>query len=148
MIIQTSNQLDLNRRYLSCPGHLYIYLYTYDTNMAARDEAMENSDFCHQCNGTGQLLCCDGCVNSYHISCLNPPLDPAGPPEGRWFCPSCTMKGLINVLLNGIDKIPQQDFQLPVSMSGATPDVAPNHTSKLMVVVGEFVQLKWMSNII
>jgi hypothetical protein len=74
---------------------------------------MENHDFCHQCNGTGQLLCCDGCANSYHFSCLNTPLDPANPPEGQWFCPSCTMKGPIGVLINDIDKALERDFQLP-----------------------------------
>ena len=34
-----------------------------------------------------QLLLCDGCDDSYHTFCLNPPLDKI--PEGDWFCPTC-----------------------------------------------------------
>lgn len=77
-----------------------------------RNETMENNDFCRQCGRNGQLLCCDGCVNSYHFSCLSPPLDPANPPEGQWFCPSCEMSGPLGVLLDDLDKAPQRDFLL------------------------------------
>ena len=33
------------------------------------------------------MLLCDGCDDSYHTFCLNPPLDKI--PEGDWFCPTC-----------------------------------------------------------
>lgn len=38
----------------------------------------------------GELLCCDGCINSYHRWCLTPPLLEV--PKGKWFCDSCQHK--------------------------------------------------------
>ena len=36
----------------------------------------------------GQLLCCEMCPASYHLKCLDPPLDKV--PRGDWHCPDCT----------------------------------------------------------
>ncbi|KAE8355263.1 hypothetical protein BDV28DRAFT_155566 [Aspergillus coremiiformis] len=83
-----------------------------------RDNSEENNDFCRECNGSGQLLCCDGCVNSFHFSCLNPPLDPANPPEGDWFCPKCSVTKPMSTLLIAVDKVPQKDFALPARIRG------------------------------
>lgn len=79
-----------------------------------RDQGEENNDFCHQCGRGGQLLCCDGCVKSYHFSCLSPPLDPENPPEGDWFCPPCSISRPMRVLLKSLDSQRHKDFQLPV----------------------------------
>ena len=49
------------------------------------------SDECEVCRDGGDLICCDGCVNSYHLDCLSPPLREI--PVGRWFCASCREKG-------------------------------------------------------
>eukprot|EP01083_Nonionella_stella_P293457 998005_1 len=46
-----------------------------------------SSDDCVVCKDGGDLLCCDGCVNAYHLGCLNPPLKEV--PQGKWFCPEC-----------------------------------------------------------
>ncbi|KAJ1701022.1 hypothetical protein LUZ63_000801 [Rhynchospora breviuscula] len=43
---------------------------------------------CEVCNIGGDLLCCDSCPCTYHLDCLNPPLESA--PEGKWNCPKCT----------------------------------------------------------
>ncbi|KAL4976828.1 hypothetical protein BDW66DRAFT_133826 [Aspergillus desertorum] len=77
------------------------------------DEPAENNDFCRECEKSGRLLCCDGCVYSYHFSCLDPPLDPANPPEGDWFCPKCSVSKSLNKLLGGMEKTPGRDFALP-----------------------------------
>ena len=45
-----------------------------------------NDDFCHRCGGGGDLLLCDRCDRSYHMYCLDPPLEVA--PEGEWACPA------------------------------------------------------------
>ncbi|CAM9122242.1 unnamed protein product [Bubo scandiacus] len=48
----------------------------------------------------GELLCCDACVSSYHIHCLNPPLPEV--PNGEWLCPRCTcpvLKGRVQKIL-------------------------------------------------
>lgn len=83
---------------------------------STRGEALENNDTCRQCGRIGQLICCDGCVNSYHFSCLSPPLDPANPPEGEWFCPSCSTRRSFGALLTNLERAPQRDFQLPAGI--------------------------------
>ncbi|KAL2851609.1 hypothetical protein BJY01DRAFT_110156 [Aspergillus pseudoustus] len=77
------------------------------------DERLENNDFCRNCRRSGQLLCCDGCVNSFHFSCLKPPLDPANPPEGDWYCPKCSVARSLNTLIGGLNKASGKDFALP-----------------------------------
>ena len=52
----------------------------------AQEEQDANDDFCFACGGGGDLLLCDKCVNSYHMHCLDPPLQAA--PEGEWACPA------------------------------------------------------------
>ncbi|KAJ4839433.1 hypothetical protein Tsubulata_025340 [Turnera subulata] len=42
---------------------------------------------CVICDNGGDLLCCDTCPNTYHLECLNPPLEFV--PPGDWQCPSC-----------------------------------------------------------
>ncbi|KAJ4771427.1 Chromodomain-helicase-DNA-binding protein 5 [Rhynchospora pubera] len=42
---------------------------------------------CQECNNGGKLLCCDGCPGTYHLECLDPPLEMV--PEGNWYCPKC-----------------------------------------------------------
>lgn len=50
------------------------------------DPVDTNDDFCFVCRGGGDLLLCDKCTNSYHLHCLDPPLE--SPPEGEWACPA------------------------------------------------------------
>ena len=54
----------------------------------AEEEGPEdvNDDFCFACGGGGDLLLCDRCTRSYHMHCLDPPLESA--PEGDWACPA------------------------------------------------------------
>lgn len=76
-------------------------------------EESENNDYCHNCNKSGQLLCCDGCVRSFHFSCLDPPLDPADPPEGEWYCPKCSISRPFRSLLGAMNKrTHDKDFSL------------------------------------
>ncbi|KAL4939290.1 hypothetical protein BDV06DRAFT_38501 [Aspergillus oleicola] len=77
------------------------------------DEPADNNDYCRNCKKSGQLLCCDGCVLSFHFSCLDPPLDPANPPEGDWYCPKCSISKSLNTLMGGFDKVSDRDFALP-----------------------------------
>ncbi|EEB06070.1 hypothetical protein SJAG_01110 [Schizosaccharomyces japonicus yFS275] len=58
-----------------------------------------NNDFCFSCNGSGNFLCCESCPNSFHFSCLDPPLDEFNLPNESWFCKTCILKktGLKNV---------------------------------------------------
>jgi len=45
-----------------------------------------NDDFCFKCGSSGELILCDRCDRSYHLHCVDPPLDVA--PEGEWACPA------------------------------------------------------------
>ncbi|XP_057442246.1 uncharacterized protein LOC130733973 [Lotus japonicus] len=45
----------------------------------------ENDNICTVCNYGGELILCDRCPSSFHMSCLN--LEDI--PDGDWFCPSC-----------------------------------------------------------
>jgi hypothetical protein len=51
--------------------------------------------------GGGSLLYCDGCPRSFHLLCLNPPIDDLGAagslPEGGWYCQECTAEQIIRV---------------------------------------------------
>ena len=50
----------------------------------------EQSDECEVCGDGGDLICCDGCISAYHLSCLSPPLKEI--PVGQWFCSECETK--------------------------------------------------------
>lgn len=53
-------------------------------------ENLENNDECGVCHGEGELLCCDGCVASYHRECLDM-ASGQQPPDGKWLCPECRL---------------------------------------------------------
>ena len=50
-------------------------------------KAVAIADTCQACFTGGNLLWCSGCPNSYHLTCLDPPL--TSEPEGDWFCGDC-----------------------------------------------------------
>ncbi|EFR04755.1 hypothetical protein MGYG_07763 [Nannizzia gypsea CBS 118893] len=79
-------------------------------------DEIDNIDFCRACGGNGQLLCCDGCVDSFHFTCLQPPVDPKSPPAGQWFCPACEKKGLLGGLAEVMESVPQTGFSLPAEV--------------------------------
>ena len=86
-------------------------------------DEMDNLDTCHLCKGRGELLCCDGCINSFHFTCLKPALDPKKLPEGNWYCPDCSKVGVFPALLNILESHPGRDFQLPVEVRESYKDV-------------------------
>ncbi|KAF3327892.1 Chromodomain-helicase-DNA-binding protein 4 [Carex littledalei] len=47
------------------------------------------SNFCLTCHEPGTPLCCEGegCSKTYHLKCLDPPLQEV--PSGVWLCPTC-----------------------------------------------------------
>ncbi|PGH02466.1 hypothetical protein GX51_04634 [Blastomyces parvus] len=81
-------------------------------SVAPPDE-IDNIDFCRLCKGSGQLLCCDGCIDSFHFECLAPPMDPKSPPEGQWFCPTCRVKGTLGPLIEAVENMPPKNYELP-----------------------------------
>ncbi|CAL8074810.1 unnamed protein product [Calicophoron daubneyi] len=49
-------------------------------------------EFCDSCGCIeGERLVCDRCPASFHLECLDPPMDPEEAPIGVWFCQRCSM---------------------------------------------------------
>lgn len=80
-----------------------------------------NQDFCAACSGNGELLCCDGCDRSFHMSCLDPPVE-LGTLDEEWFCYICAArknpqprigKGLFSGLLTQLEKENPAAYELP-----------------------------------
>ncbi|KAM9323136.1 autoimmune regulator [Pholidichthys leucotaenia] len=46
-----------------------------------------NDDECAVCKDGGELICCDGCPQAFHLTCLDPPL--ISIPSGSWQCEKC-----------------------------------------------------------
>ncbi len=51
---------------------------------------VDHQFYCEACDDGGELILCDTCTLSYHLTCLDPPLDE--PPEGDWSCPKCEVR--------------------------------------------------------
>jgi hypothetical protein len=54
-------------------------------------EHLENDDVCAVCGEEGDLLCCDGCISSYHRKCILIS-EHVSLPEGNWYCPECELR--------------------------------------------------------
>jgi len=85
----------------------------------------DNDEFCASCGGEGKLLCCDGCPNSFHHACLEPPLDPDEEVEGEWYCPRCVARrnkepaqatGLLGQVIRRLDDTIPKAFSLPLEI--------------------------------
>ena len=57
---------------------------------AKREKEKTNRDSCSICRDGGELLLCDNCPKSFHVSCLK--LKPEDIPEGAWYCATCLVK--------------------------------------------------------
>eukprot|EP00011_Vannellida_sp_DIVA3-517-6-12_P011107 CAMPEP_0114636492 /NCGR_PEP_ID=MMETSP0168-20121206/17015_1 /TAXON_ID=95228 ORGANISM="Vannella sp., Strain DIVA3 517/6/12" /NCGR_SAMPLE_ID=MMETSP0168 /ASSEMBLY_ACC=CAM_ASM_000044 /LENGTH=676 /DNA_ID=CAMNT_0001848209 /DNA_START=203 /DNA_END=2229 /DNA_ORIENTATION=- len=64
-----------------------------DPTYRASKKGFTNHDYCDGCFEGGELLCCDDCPASYHLFCLDPPLDAI--PEGDWSCKRCRAKAAV-----------------------------------------------------
>lgn len=57
---------------------------------AESDGKESNDSVCNECGGGGEVVCCDGCVKSYHADCLPVVARPRLRANADdWFCPDC-----------------------------------------------------------
>lgn len=76
-----------------------------------------NQDLCYACSGGhGELICCDKCPASFHLECLDPPLDEV--PTGRWLCKTCKVA---NVKKPALVKSGSVDSRMEISIATARP---------------------------
>ncbi|XP_029437894.1 chromodomain-helicase-DNA-binding protein 3 isoform X1 [Rhinatrema bivittatum] len=89
------------------------------------EEEDDHMEYCRVCKDGGELLCCDACISSYHIHCLNPPLPEI--PNGEWLCPRCTcpgLKGRVQKILYWMWGEPPTSVQ-PLASAGDSLGVLP-----------------------
>ncbi|KAM4844675.1 chromodomain-helicase-DNA-binding protein 3 isoform 12-T12 [Thomomys bottae] len=90
-----------------------------------KEEEDDHMEYCRVCKDGGELLCCDACISSYHIHCLNPPLPDI--PNGEWLCPRCTcpvLKGRVQKILHWRWGEPPVAVPAPQQADG-NPDAPP-----------------------
>ncbi|CAD6907680.1 unnamed protein product [Tilletia laevis] len=90
-------------------------------------EKQSNQDFCDACKGHGRFLCCDGCIRSFHFSCISPPVDfdEIAKMEDSWFCNVCTStklpprkepKGIFPRLTRQLEQTNPVQYELPADI--------------------------------
>ncbi|CAH8527518.1 unnamed protein product [Schistosoma margrebowiei] len=92
-------------------------------------------EYCDSCGCIeGERLVCDRCPASFHLECLDPPLDPDEAPVGVWFCHRCSM-----VLKDEEDKTSTSSSQTTIatdtgsSRSGKSGQKRQDHASSSSV---------------
>ncbi|XP_062993455.1 chromodomain-helicase-DNA-binding protein 3 isoform X2 [Elgaria multicarinata webbii] len=91
-----------------------------------KEEEDDHMEYCRVCKDGGELLCCDACISSYHIHCLNPPLPEI--PNGEWLCPRCTcpmLKGRVQKILHWRWGEPPTPVAVPPPPDGNPEDPPP-----------------------
>ncbi|KAJ8771052.1 hypothetical protein K2173_023377 [Erythroxylum novogranatense] len=77
------------RSLLDCEDELLVFTNgTVSTKCGRKDkhhQAEQSDEICSICHVGGDLILCDQCPSSFHITCLG--LEDV--PDGEWFCPSC-----------------------------------------------------------
>jgi hypothetical protein len=94
--------------------------------LTGRDNSFVNNEYCEFCGPrySGDVVCCEGCPNSFHFLCAEPPVDreKVGSLE-KWYCKSCraerfppssySYKGPFKELLMNIERMNPVSFSLP-----------------------------------
>ncbi|XP_044273101.1 chromodomain-helicase-DNA-binding protein 3 isoform X2 [Varanus komodoensis] len=100
--------------------------YEGELDDGEKEEEDDHMEYCRVCKDGGELLCCDACISSYHIHCLNPPLPEI--PNGEWLCPRCTcpmLKGRVQKILHWRWGEPPTPVAVPLPSDG-NPDDPPS----------------------
>ncbi|CDJ39772.1 PHD-finger domain-containing protein, putative [Eimeria tenella] len=91
-----------------------------DTVEAESDGKESNDSVCNECGGGGEVVCCDGCVKSYHTDCLPVVARPRlRASADDWFCPECT----------AANAAPPPTAAVPSTASAKLPQAPSDHRS-------------------
>ncbi|KAJ7582494.1 hypothetical protein C8J56DRAFT_864487 [Mycena floridula] len=92
-----------------------------------------NDDHCSSCHTTtGALVYCDGCPKSFHLLCVNPPMQSTEDAGQTWFCPPCATRkhpprkpphSLLSPLIQNLEMTTPTEFQLPDEIKSFFKDV-------------------------
>lgn len=99
-----------------------------------------NHDTCDSCGEPGNLICCDFCTASFHLSCHDPPLEESDIPMGLWLCHFCTMKEKIaqkkadSEKANMPEIIPSPEESSQTILSGIESQVSSQIASQELVI--------------
>ncbi|KAI7900624.1 uncharacterized protein BX663DRAFT_151730 [Cokeromyces recurvatus] len=94
---------------------------------AVRIENIKNHDVCDACGDVGRFICCDACPNSFHFTCVEPPIDSTDVAKlkDKWYCNECEYKynkaklprsnprGLFQKLIDNLNIKNPKAYQLP-----------------------------------
>uniref|UniRef100_A0ABM5EJC5 Chromodomain-helicase-DNA-binding protein 3 isoform X5 n=1 Tax=Pogona vitticeps TaxID=103695 RepID=A0ABM5EJC5_9SAUR len=100
--------------------------YEGEMEEGEKEEEDDHMEYCRVCKDGGELLCCDACISSYHIHCLNPPLPEI--PNGEWLCPRCTcpmLKGRVQKILHWRWGEPPTSVAIPQPSDGNSEELPP-----------------------
>ena len=56
--------------------------------MRTKEKNFVNNDHCELCGNGGDIILCDGCPSSYHLTCIS--LKSEEIPKGKWYCNKCS----------------------------------------------------------
>ncbi|KAM4771156.1 autoimmune regulator-like [Rhinophrynus dorsalis] len=98
-----------------------------------------NDDECSVCRDGGELICCDGCPRSFHLSCLMPPLTQI--PSGTWRCDACIAG---RPKIDGPHINPEADHTMSsVKYPIQSPILQLPHLKQTLDLHQEFSRQKW-----
>lgn len=109
-------------------------------------QKQENEDECRACGDAGLLLLCEGCPNSFHGDCLEPPVS-IDDVEGDWFCPECEARRrpqtaqsediyrLMRPLVDQINDTYPRVYSLPSDIRGYFENVKTGEEGEYVEVV-------------
>jgi len=104
-----------------------LYLPRANTILQKEDD---NDEHCRACSGPHEspdheLACCDGCTNSFHTDCLEPPVTNAAALPNPWYCPECEPRphgsatrstSLVGGLIDHVNDMYSRAYTLPADI--------------------------------